>query len=211
MQVEEAALLEERVDRAGGHVAHAPDGADRVGARAQVGDLAQELEAVALLLERVVVADLTHDLDRRGPDLEALPLRGRLDQLAARDHRAAGPQVTDLVEVREPVARDDLDAAEAGAVRHVEERDLLRVPGRAQPAAHADRSARGRSREQIADARGLHAHSGAGPGKRSRRTRLRIFPVGLRGIASIGSITRGTLKRASFCSAKAISAAASSS
>jgi hypothetical protein len=53
---QEAALLEELVDRHRRRVAHAQHRADRVGARPQVRDRAQELERVALLLQRVVGA-----------------------------------------------------------------------------------------------------------------------------------------------------------
>ncbi len=53
VDVEEALLLEEVVDRAADAVAHPRDGAERVGPRPQVGDRAQELERVPLLLQRV--------------------------------------------------------------------------------------------------------------------------------------------------------------
>ena len=53
VHVEEAALLEELVDGERQRVADAEDGAEGVRARAQVGDLAQELHRVPLLLERI--------------------------------------------------------------------------------------------------------------------------------------------------------------
>ena len=53
VDVEEAALLEELVDGERERIAHAEDGAERVRARAQVGDLAQELHGVPLLLQGV--------------------------------------------------------------------------------------------------------------------------------------------------------------
>jgi hypothetical protein len=47
--------VEEAVDRLGDRVAHARQRADHVGARAQVRDLAQELERVRLGLDRIRV------------------------------------------------------------------------------------------------------------------------------------------------------------
>ena len=73
MDVEEAALLEEVVDGEGQRVAHAGDGAEGVGARPQVGHLAQTLEGDALLLQRILgrLAEAQH-LDGRGLDLDGL-------------------------------------------------------------------------------------------------------------------------------------------
>jgi hypothetical protein len=54
--VDEAALVEELVRGEGHGVAHAHGGGEQLGARAQVGLLAQELQRVALLGHRVVLA-----------------------------------------------------------------------------------------------------------------------------------------------------------
>ena len=53
VEVEEAFLLEEVVDRAADAVAHARDRAERVGPRPQMGPLAELFERVPLLLQRV--------------------------------------------------------------------------------------------------------------------------------------------------------------
>ena len=50
VHVDEATVLEEAMDGSGGHGAHAEDGAEQVGARAQVLLSAQELHGGALLL-----------------------------------------------------------------------------------------------------------------------------------------------------------------
>ena len=135
VQVEEAALLEEVVDGARRGVAHAPDRADRVGARSQVRDGAQELEAVSLLLQRVVVADLPHHLDLARLDLVALPLARRVGQFPAGDHRAAGAQRSHGFVAGQVWTGDHLDAGEAGTVRHFQEGHVLRMTRRAHPAA----------------------------------------------------------------------------
>ena len=53
MDVDEAAFLEEAVDGEGEAAADAEDGAEEIGARAEVGDAAEELEGVAFFLERI--------------------------------------------------------------------------------------------------------------------------------------------------------------
>ena len=63
VHVEEAALLEELVDRDRQRIAHPEDRAERVRARPQMADLAQGLERVLLLLQRIVL----RDPPRRGP------------------------------------------------------------------------------------------------------------------------------------------------
>ena len=68
MDVEEAALLEKAVDGEAQGVAHPRHRAEGVGARPQVGDLAQKLEGVPLLLERVVsTSALPWTFDARTP------------------------------------------------------------------------------------------------------------------------------------------------
>jgi hypothetical protein len=92
VQVEKAALAEEGVDRGRRGVSHAEHGPDGVRARSQVSDGAQVLEGVSLLLERVVVAYAAHELHLARADLEALPLAGRVAQLAGDANRTARPQ-----------------------------------------------------------------------------------------------------------------------
>ena len=83
VEVVEAVLVEELVDGVGHRVADAVDGAEGVRARAQVGDLAQELERVALLLQGVALGiGRAVDLDPLGLHLDALPRTGRGDQTA---------------------------------------------------------------------------------------------------------------------------------
>jgi hypothetical protein len=74
VQPDEAPLLEEAVNCARGDVAHAQHGAERVRARAQVRDRAQELEAMALLLQRIVGIGKAQDSEPRSAQLECLTL-----------------------------------------------------------------------------------------------------------------------------------------
>jgi hypothetical protein len=67
VDVEEAALVVEAVDRHAQGVADAGDGAEGVGADAEVGELAEELERVGLGLDRIVIGivDPADDFDFR--------------------------------------------------------------------------------------------------------------------------------------------------
>ena len=95
---EEAVLVEVAVDRHAQAVAHAGDGAERVGARPQVRDLAQVLERCALRLDRIGlgVVDPPDHLDGVGLHLDRLPLPLALRSAHRRDHGASGGQLLDL-------------------------------------------------------------------------------------------------------------------
>jgi hypothetical protein len=119
MDPEEALLVEEPMDRHRQAVADPGHRADHVGARAQVGDLAQVLHRVALGLHRVGVGvvDPAHHLDRGGAQLDRLALALGRHDLAGDPDRAAGGQATDGVgEAGELGRRHDLERLEARAV-----------------------------------------------------------------------------------------------
>jgi hypothetical protein len=126
------------VDRLRDRVAHARHGADHVGARTQVRDVAQVLHAVRLGLDRVGVGvvDPADHLDLARLHLERLALGRRRHDDAGRLDGAAGGQVRDLDSVvRQRGRRDDLNRVEAGAVRDIDEGNArLRIAPRAHPA-----------------------------------------------------------------------------
>ena len=154
VQVDEAALLEEVVDRARGGVAHAQHRADRVGARPQVGDGAQELEGVALLLQRVVVLDAADHLHALAPcSSKRWPLPGDSTSSPADLDRAAGaeraaPRISKFARIG---LDHDLQAGEARAVADLEKGDALRVTRGAHPAAHRRRAAGALAGQDLAD------------------------------------------------------------
>ena len=118
---EEAVLVEVAMDRHAEAVAHAGDGAERVGARPQVRDLAQVLERRA--------ASAGSDTPRGRPpspttstasacSSTACPWPWLCDQDAAGDDRAAGGQLLDLALVVRQLRRgDDLDAGRSTSRR----------------------------------------------------------------------------------------------
>ena len=98
VEVEEAALVEEGVDGHGHVVAQTHDGAEGVGAQAQVAYLAQELHAVALLLEWVGVGvGLAIDDDAFGLHLDGLARALALYQLALHADAGAGGDALQLL------------------------------------------------------------------------------------------------------------------
>ena len=143
----ETLVVEIVVDGVGQGAAHPGDGADGVGARAQVGLAAQVLEAVAFLGDGIglgVVHPAQHR-HRAGLDLHALALALGGHQLAGDSDRATRGQLQDLVlVVGQGSGHHRLDGVEAGAVVHGQEGNTrLGIALAAQPAAHADLPAAG--------------------------------------------------------------------
>ena len=151
VHVEEAFLLEEVVDRAADAVAHPHDGAQRVGARPQVGPFAELLERVPLLLQRVRfgIAPAVDD------QLGGVQLGGLLGAagglyLAAGGDAAAGREMLHFgLVVGQLRVGDDLDIRQARAVVQLQKAEAaLGVAARADPALQ---------RGCAADRRGLRA------------------------------------------------------
>ena len=76
-------FLQKLVDAVSRHAAHTERRAERVRARAQVGDLAQELERMSFFLQRIGFrVGGPVQLDALGLYLDGLPRTERLDQTA---------------------------------------------------------------------------------------------------------------------------------
>src|SRR5207249_2954404 len=123
VDVEESLLLEEIVDRPADAVAQAGDGAEGVGPGPQMGDGPQELEGMALFLERIsLMVGIAVDGDALGVQLGGLPLGGRFFHLADDGDAGAGAEFLDLALVVGQLAvGDDLQVTLAGAVVEFEE------------------------------------------------------------------------------------------
>src|SRR5262249_34112748 len=150
----EAARVEEVVDRARRGAAHALDRAERVRAQAQVPELAQELEGVALLLERVVLARGAEHGDALRGELEGLAAARRGTEQALRLDRVAGADAPQLgLGVREAPLGRRLEARPARAARELEEGDALGVARGAHPALRDGGPPGRRAGEELADRR----------------------------------------------------------
>ncbi len=99
-------------------------------------DLAEVLEGVPLLLERIARVGHADHLDLARLELDPLPLRGRFPKRAERAHRAPGAQLLEGLEARHVAADDDLERIESGAVVQRDEDDVFRRPHGARPALH---------------------------------------------------------------------------
>src|SRR5690606_10569716 len=113
------------------------------GTRTQVRHFAQVLRRHRLGLDRVGqrVFDPADDFHALTLDLETLALALRSDQFAGGDHRAAGGQLLDFLEVPQHVGGDDLDRRKARPVADVDEGQARRAAHCAHPTANRDFSA----------------------------------------------------------------------
>jgi hypothetical protein len=147
--------VEELVHRPRGGVAHPQHRAEGVGARPQVGDGAQELERVSLLLQwellRVGRAD---QFQAAGLKFDPLFRAGRGFEFAHDAHACAGVDLPDRLRVTGHAGvNDNLQVRQARAVVEFDERKrLFRVPPGADPAGDVDRRAGLTGCEQLGDA-----------------------------------------------------------
>ncbi len=114
--------------------AHAENGAERVGARPQMSDGTQVLEAVALLLQGVVAVGVAENLDLARLHLPALPLGRRLDHLPAHGETGAGADLRGRIETLHPLVEHDLQGSEAGTVVEGDKSHALAAAHRTHPA-----------------------------------------------------------------------------
>lgn len=162
VQQQEAARPEELVHGQRQPVTDTRHGPESGRARAQVRQLAEPLEADALLAERILprIAVPQH-AQADGAQLDALLPARRGRQAALGDDRRAGMQAPDLVGVvRQGGVGDDLQVRQAGAVVQLDEGESpLGVAPRPHPAGDGDVGllAGGRA-QQLADAGAGAAH-----------------------------------------------------
>ena len=139
MHVDEAAVVEETVNGVRRLAPHAKNGGEQVGARTQVGDLAQVFDGVPLLLQRIIGGRGPLDFDGLRLDLKGL-LRPR-GQFEFSRHDQRRPDVLrgDLVVVVDLLALEyDLHRLKAAAVVEIDEAERPAVADRARPAPDRD-------------------------------------------------------------------------
>ena len=136
VHVNEAALLEEAVDRVRRKAADAEDRTEEVRAGPKVRDRPQEFDAVRLRLQRIVRRGCAFDGDLLRVDLERLLRFRRQDEFSFHDEARADVDVLDLVKVRECLVIDHLDGIEGGPVVQHDEAESLGVSAVSRPSAH---------------------------------------------------------------------------
>ncbi len=138
VDIGEASLHEERVDRVRRQGPHAEGRHEGVGARAQVGHGAQVFEGVALLLHRIVRCRIAFQLDALHLHLKGLLGIGCEHDRAGRNDRRADAQLRDPGEILQLRRVHQLQGLETGTVTEHDETYRLRIAIAADPAAHGD-------------------------------------------------------------------------
>ena len=138
VDVDEAAILEEAVDGVSGYAAHPEGGGEEVGSGAQVLDGAQELHAVALLLEGVIgggcaLYDHRFRLQLKG----LLGVRGE-HQLAGDDEGGADVLAGQFIVIGQGLFQNHLEVLEAAAVIEGQKAQVFHGTDGSRPTGHGD-------------------------------------------------------------------------
>ncbi len=129
MQIVEAFVVEEFVDRERHGVTNAQHGPEGIGTRTQMGDLAQEFERMSLLLERIGFGvGLAVHLQFTRLHLDTLPGADRLDEHAAGTDAGPGGDAFQQFAVESGHVDYDLDIVDRGTVVEGDERHILVSP-----------------------------------------------------------------------------------
>ena len=145
------------MDGEGGCVAHAGDGAEGVGAGAEVSDFAEELQGVAFLLEGVGLrVGQAEDFQTGSFYLVLLAAAFRLDQITLDADAGAGVQGSDQGVVRARLFDDYLEVVEGRAVADLEEGNCAGGTLGLDPTLDQDVSTRGLALEQFLNAIARH-------------------------------------------------------
>ena len=140
VHVHKTSLLEETVHGVGNAAAHAEHGPESVGARTQVGNRAQVLESMALLLHWEVFIGRAVDDDLRSLNLPALTFARRGNHRSPHADTGTGALGFRSGKGRRAFVDNNLQALQAGTVVQSEKRDAFAAPHRAQPPLYEDLS-----------------------------------------------------------------------
>ena len=133
VHINEVAFLEELMHGERQPAAHTEHGAEEIRARAQMGNGAQELLGVALLLQRIGRVRRADQLDARGAQLPFLALRRRGHQLSLDHCRRPCRELGEVFRAWRTGIHDHLHVCETGAVVEFEEGEALGVAPGADP------------------------------------------------------------------------------
>ena len=133
MDIDKAPLLEKFVDGVGGQGAHAEHGLEGVGPGPQMGDGAQELKAVALLLQGIVRGRGALHGDLCGLDLKGLLGLRRGHKGSLYNDGGSHAKLGYLGEVRQGVVVNHLHGLKIGSVADNDESERLGIPKASHP------------------------------------------------------------------------------
>ena len=138
VHVHKIPLLEELMDSVSRQGPHPEHGLEGVGPGPQMGDGPQILEAVALLLQRVLRRGGSFHLHGVRLDLKRLLGLGRCHQGSGDDDSRSYVQSGDLFEIPHGVVINHLQRLKKGSVVDHDKAKALGIPDAAHPAAHSD-------------------------------------------------------------------------
>ena len=138
MDIHEVPFLKELVDRVGNQGAYTEHGCECVRAGTEMGHRAQELQCMALLLDRVIRTGRTFHEDAVCLNLERLLRIRSRDECAGNDDRRADIQLADLLEIGEFITENDLQSVVVGSVIQHHKSEILRPPDAADPSSDLD-------------------------------------------------------------------------
>ena len=117
----------------------AHDGTDEVRPGSEIRDLAQELDGMPLLLERVVDRAGADDLESLEGELDALRLTLACDQPSGTSYGGTGRDLAkEIVVVEGSLVHDGLQALDRGSVVDLQEAHVLAVTFRPDPSFDTD-------------------------------------------------------------------------
>ena len=152
VEIEESPVVEILVYRVGHGVADAQYGSERVRARAQVGDLAQELERMSFFLQRIGFrVGGPVQLDALGLYLDGLPRTERLDQTALDLYARSGRNLFEQAVVESGDIGHDLNVVNDRTVVDGDEGHVLISPFGPYPSFDDHVRSRRRRSEQLRD------------------------------------------------------------
>ena len=157
VEVVESVAVEVVVDGIGHGVADAQHGAERIGARTQVGDVAQEFERMTLFLEGIGLGiGRTVERDRGGLHLDALARAERLDESSVHTQAGARGHGAELLLADLRQIDHHLNVRCARAVVQGDERHVLVAALGAHPSLNGDVGIHDARFQNFSDSLSLH-------------------------------------------------------
>ena len=139
VRIDKAVLLEKLVEGKRGGRTHAERRAERVGARTQMRNRAQEFQRMALLLQRIIRRRRAFERNLLCMDFKGLLHLGGKKQFTRNNQGGSNVRFRDLFEIGElRLLKDDLHTLEAASVVEVNKTERLGIADCADPAAYRD-------------------------------------------------------------------------
>ncbi len=114
-----------------------------------MGDIAQELHGMTLLLQRKTVVRRSYQIDFPSLDLPGLPFALGFDQIADYRHRSPRASLLEIIVIGHLSGDHDLQVLQARAIVELQEKEILGVAARPNPPLHEGIFLRGIARQSL--------------------------------------------------------------